>query len=118
MSKRQRKQAKPAASRGRRAYEGAVVSRLTSDWVTSSTSADAEINSSLVRLRNRSRQLVRDNAYARQALRAIACNVIGHGIRLQAHQAAVDLSVGAGTAGHPVRGQPADYRAFIRTPAG
>ena len=84
MSKRQRKQAKPAASRGRRAYEGAVVSRLTSDWVTSSTSADAEINSSLVRLRNRSRQLVRDNAYARQALRAIACNVIGHGIRLQA----------------------------------
>jgi lambda family phage portal protein len=84
MSKRQRKQAKPAASRGRRAYEGAVVNRLTSDWVTSSTSADAEINSSLVRLRNRSRQLVRDNAYARQALRAIACNVIGHGIRLQA----------------------------------
>ena len=84
MSKRQRKQPKPAASRGRRAYEGAVVSRLTSDWVTSSTSADAEINSSLVRLRNRSRQLVRDNAYARQALRAIACNVIGHGIRLQA----------------------------------
>ena len=52
--------------------------------MTSSTSADAEINSSLVRLRNRSRQLVRDNAYARQALRAIATNVIGHGIRLQA----------------------------------
>ena len=35
----------------------------------------------------------------------------------QAHQAAVDLSVSAGAAGHPVRGQPADYRAFIRTPA-
>lgn len=86
MSKRQRKGSagKPAASRGRRAYEGAIVSRLTSDWVTSSTSADAEINSSLVRLRNRSRQLVRDNAYARQALRAISTNVIGHGIRLQA----------------------------------
>ena len=86
MSKRQRKGSagKPAASRGRRTYEGAIVSRLTSDWVTSSTSADAEINSSLVRLRNRSRQLVRDNAYARQALRAISTNVIGHGIRLQA----------------------------------
>lgn len=68
----------------RRAYEGATVSRLTADWVTSSTSADAEIDGSLVRLRNRSRQLVRDNAYARQALRAIACNVVGHGIRMQA----------------------------------
>jgi len=83
MGKRQRKGSAPSG-RDRRAYEGSIVSRLTSDWVTSSTSADAEINSSLVRLRNRSRQLVRDNAYARQALRAITTNVIGHGIRLQA----------------------------------
>lgn len=77
----------PAATkppRRRRSYEGATVSRLTADWVTSSTSADAEINGSLVRLRNRSRQLVRDNAYARQALRAIAANVVGNGIRMQA----------------------------------
>ena len=69
--------------RGRRAYEGAMVSRLTSDWVTSNTSADAEIDGSLVRLRNRSRQLVRDNPYARQAIRAIGANVVGRGIRLQ-----------------------------------
>jgi lambda family phage portal protein len=73
-----------AAKPRRRSYEGAMVSRLTADWVTSSTSADAEINSSLIRLRNRARQLVRDNAYARQALRAIACNVVGNGIRMQA----------------------------------
>lgn len=73
---------KPAPAR--RAYEGATINRLTADWVTSSTSADAEINGSLVRLRNRSRQLVRDNAYARMALRAIATNVVGQGIRLQA----------------------------------
>jgi lambda family phage portal protein len=71
------------ARRGRRAYEGAMVSRLTSDWVTSGTSADAEIDGSLVRLRNRSRQLVRDNPYARQAVRAIGANVVGRGIRLQ-----------------------------------
>ena len=71
------------ARRGRRAYEGAMVSRLTSDWVTSNTSADAEIDGSLVRLRNRSRQLVRDNPYARQAIRAIGANVVGRGIRLQ-----------------------------------
>jgi lambda family phage portal protein len=72
-----------APRRGRRAYEGAMVSRLTSDWVTSGTSADAEIDGSLIRLRNRSRQLCRDNPYARQAMRAIASNVIGRGIRMQ-----------------------------------
>lgn len=65
-------------------YEGARVSRLTSDWVTGGTSADAEIKGSLPRLRNRSRQLVRDNDYARQAIRAVKNNVIGTGIRMQA----------------------------------
>lgn len=85
MAKRKAKpQSQPAAPRrGRRAYEGAMVSRLTSDWVTSSTSADAEIDGSLIRLRNRSRQLCRDSSYARQAMRAIASNVVGRGIRMQ-----------------------------------
>jgi lambda family phage portal protein len=68
----------------RRAYGGASISRLTSDWVTSGSSADAEVSSSLVRLRNRCRQLVRDNDYARAAIRAIRSNVIGSGIKLQA----------------------------------
>lgn len=66
-----------------RLYEGARLSRI-SDWVTSSTSADAEINGSLVLLRNRARQLVRDNDYARQAVRLIRNNVVGSGIKLQA----------------------------------
>ena len=68
----------------RRLYEGAKISRLTSDWVTSSTSADAEISGSMVRLRNRARQLVRDSDYARQAIRAVRNNVVGTGIRMQA----------------------------------
>jgi lambda family phage portal protein len=68
----------------RRMYQGAMVSRLTSDWVTAGTSADAEIKGSLPRLRNRSRQLVRDNDYARQAIRAVKNNVIGTGIKMQA----------------------------------
>lgn len=85
MAKRKRKhpQQQPAAASRRRAYEGALVSRLTADWVTSGTSADAEIDGSLVRLRNRSRQLCRDNPYARQACRAVAANVVGRGIRMQ-----------------------------------
>ena len=38
----------------RRAYNGAIVSRLTSDWMTSQSSADAEIKGNLRRLRDRS----------------------------------------------------------------
>ena len=70
--------------RPRRMYEGAMVSRLTSDWIAGGNSADAEINGSLSRLRNRARQLVRDSDYARQAKRAVVSNVIGTGIRMQA----------------------------------
>lgn len=66
-----------------RRYQGAEVSRLTADWVTGSTSADAEISTSMIRLRNRARQLCRDSDYARAALRAIRNNVVGTGIKLQ-----------------------------------
>ena len=69
----------------RRMYGGAMGSRLTASWVASSTSADTEIKGSLSRLRNRSRQLVRDNDYAKQAVRSVVNNVVGpNGIRLQA----------------------------------
>lgn len=104
MAKRKRSSSKATATpaiRRRRSYEGAMVSRLTADWVTSSTSADAEIDGSLIRLRNRSRQLVRDNAYARQAVRAIASNVIGHGIRLQAQ---VPMQRGGGRLDQAING--------------
>jgi lambda family phage portal protein len=75
----------PTAKRPRsRMYAGARISRLEADWVTASTSADAEISTSLVRLRDRARQLIRDNDYARAALRSIVNNVVGTGIKLQA----------------------------------
>jgi lambda family phage portal protein len=68
----------------RRMYQGATVSRLTSGWIADGTSADAEIKGSIKRLRQRARQLVRDNSYARQAVRSITSNVIGPtGIKLQ-----------------------------------
>ena len=74
----------PTQAPRRRMFEGARVSRLTADWVTSGTSADAEVRASLTALRNRARQLVRDSDYARQALRAISSNVVGNGIPFQA----------------------------------
>ena len=67
----------------RRLYDGATTGRLLSDWIANGTSADAEINGSLSRLRNRARQLVRDSDYAKQAKRAVVNNVIGTGVKLQ-----------------------------------
>lgn len=67
-----------------RAYAGATHSRLTSDWIASSSSQDSELLTSLRPLRNRSRQLCRDNDYARGAVRTIVNNIVGKGMTLQA----------------------------------
>lgn len=75
----------PVLKPRRRMYQGARLSRLNDDWFSGNTSADAEIKSSLKKLRDRSRQMVRDNPYARQAKRATQMNVIGHGIQMQCH---------------------------------
>lgn len=65
-------------------FEGATIGRLTADWVTSGSSVDSEIWGSLRMLRNRARQLARDNDYAAQALRIITQNTVGKGIPFQA----------------------------------
>ena len=80
----QRGTPEPAKPQRRRMYEGAKFSRLTADWVTGNTSADSEVYGSAQKLRDRARQLCRDNDYARQALRAIEGNVVGQGIPFQA----------------------------------
>ena len=74
---------KPNPRSLRRGYNGAMVSRLTSDWMSTQASADAEIKGNLRRLRDRSREMVRNNPYARQAKRTTQINVIGTGIKLQ-----------------------------------
>jgi len=48
----------------RRNYAGAMISRLTSDWLATQSSADAEIRTSLRKLRERSREMVRNNPCA------------------------------------------------------
>lgn len=75
---------KPAARPlARRQYQGALISRLTADWLATQSSADAEIRTSLRKLRDRSREMVRNNPYAKQAKRTTQINVIGTGIKLQ-----------------------------------
>ena len=64
-----------------RKYEGAGKGRRTRNWRAPSSDANTELDGSLQRLRDRSRDLVRNNPYATNALRAIMNNTIGAGIR-------------------------------------
>lgn len=68
----------------RRMYHGAKASRLTAGFGSWNTSADSELSTSLTRLRNRSRQLVRDNPYARRARSLFVANTVGFGVSFDA----------------------------------
>ena len=72
----------PAAAA--RMYSAARNTRNTAGFGGSTTSADTELSSSLTALRNRSRQMVRDSAYARRARDLVVNNVIGSGMGVQA----------------------------------
>lgn len=74
----------PGRGIGRRSYAVAQVSRLTADWPVTISSANAEIQTSLIAVRSRNRQLERDNDYFRRMLRLVENNVVGHaGVKLQ-----------------------------------
>src|SRR6056297_1896643 len=68
----------------KRRYDGAQVGRLFSDFQATQKSADSEIRYSLKTLRDRCRDLSRNNEYARRYLHLVRTNVIGErGITLQ-----------------------------------
>lgn len=64
-------------------YDAAKHTRRTSGWLASSTGPNAEISASLVTLRNRHRDLARNNPWIRRAIQALVTNTIGPGIRAQ-----------------------------------
>ena len=66
-----------------RRYDAASISRRTSGWMATSTGPNREIGPSLVRLRDRHRDLSRNNPWARRAIQAITNNTIGDGIQAQ-----------------------------------
>src|SRR6185436_5475002 len=90
MKIRQRISAAWKALRGRapRRYgiwDGAQSNRLFQDWVATALPADEELRWSIRRLRDRSRELARNNPMARRYLALLADNVIGPcGVTLQA----------------------------------
>ena len=63
-----------------RSYDGAKTGRRTAGWSTGGTSANAEIAPAISLLRNRSRDLVRNNPYAAKAINSLVSNAIGTGI--------------------------------------
>lgn len=79
-----RKQARIAMDVLARGYEGAKTGRRIDDWITSGTSANAEISGAGNRLRERSRDLVRNNCYGNKAIEVFVGNAIGTGITAQA----------------------------------
>lgn len=75
-----------------RGYDGAAKGRRTSGWRAPQTSADAEIAKSLPLLRNRSRDLNRNNPHARKGKSVWVSNIVGTGIwpRANSGNAALD----------------------------
>ena len=66
-----------------RSYSGASTGRLFADFVTSSSSADAEIKDNIRILRDRARELARNDSYIARYLNLMVSNVIGkHGVRI------------------------------------
>jgi len=78
-----RLQYKFAADVIRRKYEGASAGRRTSGWRTASTSANSEISVAMTKLRDRARDLVRNNPWGARGVQVITSNVVGKGIQTQ-----------------------------------
>lgn len=63
-----------------RKYEGASKGRRTDGWITASSNANAEIKAALSSLRDRSRDLTRNNPIGARAVQTIVSNTVGTGI--------------------------------------
>ena len=82
-----RQRAKNALGMLSRSYDGAITGRRTGGWVANGTSSDAEIAGSIGRLRDRSRDIVRNNPYGQRAQDIFSTNVVGTGIVAKANGA-------------------------------
>ena len=82
--------------RQKRAFAGANTGRLFADFVTSNRSADAEIRPALRTLRQRCRDLARNDEYVRRFITLLKTNVVGeNGVSLQSAKRDADGSLDA-----------------------
>jgi capsid protein len=59
------------------AYDGAKSGRRTDGWYAAGGDANTEVGAGLVQLRNRSRDLLRNNPYATKAIAELVGNTVG-----------------------------------------
>ena len=64
-------------------YDAARHTRRTAGWIASGTGPNTEIARDLPTLRNRHRDLARNNPWVRRAIQAVVTNTVGPGIRAQ-----------------------------------
>lgn len=64
-------------------YDAAKITRRTANWRADSSGPNREIERDLVKLRDRARDLGRNNPWARRAIQAIVTNTVGAGIVAQ-----------------------------------
>ena len=62
-----------------RKYDGAALGRRVNSWTAQGSSANTEIATSLPLLRDRHRELVRNNPWASRAVQAVVSNTVGYG---------------------------------------
>ncbi len=73
------------ASIAARGFDAARNDRRTKGWNASSGTANSEMQGALATVRNRSRDLVRNNEYAGNAKRKLVAHIVGAGIVPRAH---------------------------------
>lgn len=71
-----------------RSYDAAKVGRRTAGWKADGGSANAELGEGLARIRNRARDTIRNNEYAKRAVGVYGSNVVGFGITINPAQEA------------------------------
>ncbi len=74
-----------------RSFDAAKVGRRTDGWRTSGSSATAAITPALSALRNRARDLVRNNPHARKAIDSLVSGVVGSGLVPSLPEARADV---------------------------
>lgn len=65
-----------------RSYDAAKSGRRTAGWQATGGSANAELGLGLARIRNRARDTIRNNEYAKRAVGVFGSNVVGYGISI------------------------------------
>lgn len=88
------KRTAPIRQNQRRSYTAASTGRLFADFVANTLSADSEIRPALRRVRDRCRDVARNNDYAKRYLQMIETNVVGdQGVRIQVRARNSDQSL-------------------------